>query len=66
MAALVLTQAEVQRLLTAMTGRHALLTRRLDGGGLRLLEGLLRIQDVDCTVAMNLHRCTIGNFSLWG
>jgi integron integrase len=44
----VLTQAEVQRLLAAMTGRHALMARRLSGGGLRLLECLrLRIQDVD-------------------
>jgi integron integrase len=42
------TQAEGQRLLAAMTGRHALMARRLYGGGLRLLEGLrLRIQDVD-------------------
>ncbi len=44
----VLTQAEVQRLLAAMTGRHALMARLLSGGGLRLLEGIrLRIQDVD-------------------
>jgi integron integrase len=44
----VLTQAEVQRLLAAMTGRHALMARLLYGGGLRLLECLrLRIQDVD-------------------
>jgi integron integrase len=43
----VLTQAEVQRLLAAMTGRHALMARRLYGGGLRLLECIrLRIQDV--------------------
>jgi integron integrase len=44
----VLTRAEVQRLLAAMTGRHALMARRLDGSGLRLLECIrLRIQDVD-------------------
>jgi len=44
----VLTQAEVQRLLAAMTRRHALMARLLYGGGLRLLECLrLRIQDVD-------------------
>jgi integron integrase len=44
----VLTQAEVQRLLAAMTGRHALMARRRYGGGLRLLECIrLRIQDVD-------------------
>jgi integrase len=44
----VLTQAEVQRLLAAMTGRHALMARLRYGGGLRLLECIrLRIQDVD-------------------
>jgi integrase len=44
----VLTQAEVQRWLAAMTGRPALMARRLYGGGLRLLECLrLRIHDVD-------------------
>jgi integrase len=44
----VLTQAEVPRLLAAMTGRHALMARRLYGGGLRLLECIrLRLQDVD-------------------
>jgi integron integrase len=44
----VLTQAEVQRLLAAMTGRHALMARLLYGGGLRLLECIrLRSQDVD-------------------
>ena len=43
-----LTQAEVQRWLAAMTGRQALMTRRLYGGGLRLLECISRrIQDVD-------------------
>jgi integrase len=42
------TQAEVQRRLAAITGRHALRARRLSGSGLRLLEGLrLRIQEVD-------------------
>src|SRR5918992_3865393 len=45
----VLTQAEVQRLLATMTGKHALMARLLYGGGLRLLECIrLRIQDVDC------------------
>lgn len=44
----VLTQAEVQRLLAAMTGKHALMARLLYGAGLRLLECIrLRIQDVD-------------------
>jgi integron integrase len=44
----VLTQAEVPRLLAAMTGRHALMARLLSGSGLRLLECLrLRLQDVD-------------------
>lgn len=44
----VLIQAEVQRLLTAMTGKHALMAKLLYGGGLRLLECIrLRIQDVD-------------------
>jgi integron integrase len=44
----VLTQAEVQRWLAAMTGRHALMARLLYGGGLRLLECIrLRLQDVD-------------------
>jgi len=41
----VLTQVEVQRLLAAVTGRHALMARLLYGGGLRLLECIrLRIQ----------------------
>src|SRR5919109_1724669 len=44
----VLTQAEVQRLLAAMTGRHALMARLLYGGGFGLLGGIpLRLQDVD-------------------
>ena len=44
----VLTQAEVQQLLAAMTGRHALMAKLLYGVGLRLLECIrLRIQDVD-------------------
>jgi integron integrase len=44
----VLTQAEVQRLLAAMRGRHALMAKLLYGSGLRLLECIrLRIQDVD-------------------
>ena len=43
-----LTQAEVQRWLAAVTGRHALMARRLDGSGLRLLEcSRLRLHDVD-------------------
>jgi site-specific recombinase XerD len=41
----VLTQAEVQRLLAAMTGRHALMARLLYGGGLRLLECLRPCQN---------------------
>ena len=42
------TKAEVQQLLTSMTGRHALMAKLLYGGGLRLLESIrLRIQDVD-------------------
>ncbi|MBU4262749.1 MAG: integron integrase [Proteobacteria bacterium] len=44
----VLTQSEVQRLLAAMSGKHALMARILYGGGLRLMECIrLRIQDVD-------------------
>ena len=44
----VLSRDEVQRLLTAMSGVHALVARTLYGTGLRLLEGLkLRIKDVD-------------------
>ena len=44
----VLIQAEVQRLLAAMTGKHALMAKLLYGGGLRLLECIrLRVQDVD-------------------
>ena len=44
----VLVQAEVQRLLAAMTGKHALMAKLLYGGGLRLLECIrLRVQDVD-------------------
>jgi integron integrase len=44
----VLTQAEVQRLLAVMRGRHALMAKLLYGSGLRLLECIrLRIQDVD-------------------
>ncbi|MBU0909643.1 MAG: integron integrase [Proteobacteria bacterium] len=44
----VLTQTEVQRLLGAMEGKHALMARILYGGGLRLMECIrLRIQDVD-------------------
>lgn len=44
----VLSRDEVQRLLTAMPGLHALVAHTLYGTGLRLLEGLkLRIKDVD-------------------
>lgn len=44
----VLSRGEVERLLGAMTGVHALLARLLYGTGMRLLEGLkLRIKDVD-------------------
>jgi len=44
----VLVQAEIQALLGAMTGKHALMAKLLYGGGLRLLECIrLRIQDVD-------------------
>jgi integron integrase len=44
----VLIQAEVQRLLAAITGKHALMAKLLYGGGLRLMECIrLRIQDVD-------------------
>src|SRR5262245_11989891 len=43
----VLTQAEVQRLLAAMTGRHALMARLLYGSRRRLLECVrLAIQDL--------------------
>jgi integron integrase len=44
----VLTQAEVQRLLSAMQGKHALMAKLIYGGGLRLMECIrLRIKDVD-------------------
>lgn len=44
----VLTQTEIQRLLSAMEGKHALMAKVLYGGGLRLMECIrLRIQDVD-------------------
>ncbi|MDA8161518.1 MAG: integron integrase [Desulfobacteraceae bacterium] len=44
----VFTQAEVKRLLSFMSGKHALMAKLLYGGGLRLLECVrLRIQDVD-------------------
>ncbi|MBU1565357.1 MAG: integron integrase [Proteobacteria bacterium] len=44
----VLVQTEVQRLLAAITGKHALMAKLLYGGGLRLMECIrLRIQDVD-------------------
>ena len=44
----VLIQSEVQRLLAAITGKHALMAKLLYGGGLRLMECIrLRVQDVD-------------------
>ncbi len=44
----VLIQAEVRRLLAAITGKHALMAKLLYGGGLRLMECIrLRVQDVD-------------------
>jgi integron integrase len=44
----VLSRAEVQRLLAAVTGEHQLLFRLLYGTGMRKLEGLrLRVKDVD-------------------
>jgi integrase len=44
----VLTQAEIQRLLAAIEGKHALMAKLLYGSGLRLMECIrLRVQDVD-------------------
>jgi integron integrase len=44
----VLIQSEVQRLLAAITGKHALMAKLLYGAGLRLMECIrLRIQDID-------------------
>ena len=44
----VLSQAEVARLLEAMEGTPGLFARLLYGTGLRLMEGLrLRVKDVD-------------------
>ena len=44
----VLTRAEVQRLLAAVPERYALLARLLYGTGLRVMEGLrLRVKDID-------------------
>ena len=44
----VMTQAEVQRVLTQMEGTHALMAQLLYGGGLRLMECIrLRIKDID-------------------
>lgn len=44
----VLLQSEVQCLLAAITGKHALMAKLLYGGGLRLMECIrLRVQDVD-------------------
>ncbi len=46
----VLSRLEVERLLTAMDGTHALMARLLYGTGMRLMEALrLRIKDVDFT-----------------
>jgi integron integrase len=45
---IVLSRAEVQRLLAKLTGRERLVAILLYGGGLRLLEGLrLRVHDLD-------------------
>lgn len=44
----VLTESEVQALLSHLEGMHSLIARMLYGGGLRLMECLrLRVQDVD-------------------
>ena len=44
----VLTQAEVQRLLSAIDGKNALMAKLLYGSGLRLMECIrLRVQNVD-------------------
>ncbi len=44
----VMTQAEVQRLLSAIEGKPALMAKLLYGSGLRLMECLrLRVQDID-------------------
>ncbi|MFH0781178.1 MAG: tyrosine-type recombinase/integrase [Pseudomonadota bacterium] len=44
----VLTQTEVQRLLAAITGKHALMAKLLYGSSLRLMECIrLNVQDVD-------------------
>lgn len=47
-APVVLSRAEVERLLTVMEGTHALMTRLLYGTGMRLMECVrLRVKDVD-------------------
>ncbi len=44
----VMTQAEVQRLITVMEGKPALMAKLLYGSGLRLMECIrLRVQDID-------------------
>ncbi|MFH1079275.1 MAG: integron integrase [Pseudomonadota bacterium] len=44
----VMTQAEIQSLLTAMEGKTALMAKLLYGSGLRLMECIrLRVQDID-------------------
>lgn len=44
----VMSQAEVQRVLTQMSGVHLLMAQLLYGGGLRLMESVrLRVQDLD-------------------
>lgn len=45
---LVLTKAEIDRILTVMEGTHQLMAKLLFGTGMRLLEGLrLRVKDID-------------------
>jgi integrase len=62
----VLTQAEGQRVLAAMTGRPALMARRRDGGGLRLLEGLrLRIHEGECGQGLSCVRGGQGKAPAW-
>ncbi|MEK0750790.1 tyrosine-type recombinase/integrase, partial [Mycobacterium ulcerans] len=47
-APVVLSRAEVERLLTVMEGTHALMARLLYGTGMRLMECVrLRVKDVD-------------------
>ncbi len=47
----VLTTDEARRVIVATTGVHQLIVKRLDGSGVRLIEGLrLRVQDSDCSL----------------